>query len=156
VVNISTEQATTVRAFSIPSRPCASTLTCKITFTGLYHSRTVCQYTARFDQAAPVGNSTISFSHDAWQHQIQSRLDACGQITSHEITIPKDLIGCKLGVKVLKSVRSVRGLAQIKIANPLEGSDRKVSITGSAATISLAQYLIDARLSLEMGGMGHS
>lgn len=23
------------------------------------------------DQAAPVGNATVSFSHDAWQHRIQ-------------------------------------------------------------------------------------
>lgn len=36
--------------------------------------------------------------------------------------------------------------AQIKIANPMEGSsDRQVTITGSAASISLAEYLINAR-----------
>lgn len=36
--------------------------------------------------------------------------------------------------------------AQIKIANPVEGSaDRQVTITGSAASISLAEYLINAR-----------
>ncbi|CAK7312351.1 Poly(rC)-binding protein 2 [Vulpes lagopus] len=47
--------------------------------------------------------------------------------------------------------------AQIKIANPVEGStDRQVTITGSAANISLAQYLINVRLSLETGDMGSS
>lgn len=40
-------------------------------WSGLYHSRTVCHSTARFDQAAPVGNATVSFSHDPWQHRIQ-------------------------------------------------------------------------------------
>jgi hypothetical protein len=36
--------------------------------------------------------------------------------------------------------------AQIKIANPVDGSaDRPVTITGSAASISLAEYLINAR-----------
>ncbi|NXK77716.1 PCBP2 protein, partial [Amazona guildingii] len=39
-------------------------------------------------------------------------------------------------------IRQMSG-AQIKIANPVEGStDRQVTITGSAASISLAQYLI--------------
>uniref|UniRef100_A0A8C2MM76 K Homology domain-containing protein n=1 Tax=Cricetulus griseus TaxID=10029 RepID=A0A8C2MM76_CRIGR len=47
--------------------------------------------------------------------------------------------------------------AQIKTANPVEGStDRQVTITGSAASISLAQYLINVRLSSETGGMGSS
>uniref|UniRef100_A0A2K5INS5 K Homology domain-containing protein n=1 Tax=Colobus angolensis palliatus TaxID=336983 RepID=A0A2K5INS5_COLAP len=48
-------------------------------------------------------------------------------------------------------IRQMSG-AQIKIANPVEGSSgRQVTITGSAASISLAQYLINARLSSEKG-----
>ncbi len=36
--------------------------------------------------------------------------------------------------------------AQIKIANAMEGSsDRQITITGTPANISLAQYLINAR-----------
>lgn len=36
--------------------------------------------------------------------------------------------------------------AQIKIANPVDGStDRQVTITGSPASIGLAEYLIKAR-----------
>ncbi|XP_049674639.1 poly(rC)-binding protein 2 isoform X9 [Accipiter gentilis] len=38
---------------------------------GLYHSRTVCHSTARSDQAAPVGNATVTLSNVSWQHWIQ-------------------------------------------------------------------------------------
>ncbi|XP_047589063.1 poly(rC)-binding protein 2-like isoform X1 [Lutra lutra] len=85
-------------------------------------------------------------------------LDASAQTTSHELTIPNDLIGCIIGRQGAKinEIRQMSG-AQIKIANPVEGStDRQVTITGSAASISLAQYLINVRLSSEMGGMGSS
>ncbi|XP_011842799.1 PREDICTED: poly(rC)-binding protein 2-like isoform X1 [Mandrillus leucophaeus] len=85
-------------------------------------------------------------------------LDASAQTTSHELTIPNDLIGCIIGRQGAKinEIRQTSG-AQIKIANPVEGStDRKVTITGSAASISLAQYLINVRLSSETGGMGSS
>uniref|UniRef100_A0A2K6C5S2 K Homology domain-containing protein n=1 Tax=Macaca nemestrina TaxID=9545 RepID=A0A2K6C5S2_MACNE len=85
-------------------------------------------------------------------------LDASAQTTSHELTIPNDLIGCIIGRQGAKinEIRQTSG-AQIKIANPVEGStDSKVTITGSAASISLAQYLINVRLSLETGGMGSS
>ncbi|KAM7339062.1 hypothetical protein ACRRTK_002546 [Alexandromys fortis] len=85
-------------------------------------------------------------------------LDASAQITSHELTIPNDLIGCIIGRQGTKinEIRQMSG-AQIKIANPVEGStDRQVTITGSAASISLAQYLISVRLSSETGGMGSS
>uniref|UniRef100_A0A667HCQ6 K Homology domain-containing protein n=1 Tax=Lynx canadensis TaxID=61383 RepID=A0A667HCQ6_LYNCA len=87
-----------------------------------------------------------------------SGLDASAQTTSHELTIPNDLIGCIIGRQGAKinEIRQMSG-AQIKIANPVEGStDSQVTITGSAASISLAQYLINVRLSLETGGMGSS
>ncbi|GAB1299920.1 Poly(rC)-binding protein 2 [Apodemus speciosus] len=87
-----------------------------------------------------------------------SGLDASAQTTSHELTIPNDLIGCIIGRQGAKinEIRQMSG-AQIKIANPVEGStDRQVTITGSAASISLAQYLINVRLSSETGGMGSS
>ncbi|KAG3267930.1 hypothetical protein H1C71_035493 [Ictidomys tridecemlineatus] len=72
-------------------------------------------------------------------------LDASAQTTSHELTIPNDLIGCIIQRQ------------DIKIANPVEGStDRQITITGSAASISLAQYLINIKLSLETGGVGSS
>ncbi|NWU48486.1 PCBP2 protein, partial [Dromas ardeola] len=74
-------------------------------------------------------------------------LDASSQTTSHELTIPNDLIGCIIGRQGAKinEIRQMSG-AQIKIANPVEGStDRQVTITGSAASISLAQYLINVR-----------
>ncbi|KAM9739407.1 poly(rC)-binding protein 2-like [Dama dama] len=85
-------------------------------------------------------------------------LDASAQTTSHELTIPNNLIGCIIGRQGAKinEIRQMSG-AQIKIANPVEGStDRQVTITGSAASISLAQYLINVRLSSETGGMGSS
>uniref|UniRef100_A0A8C5P2N5 Poly(rC)-binding protein 2 pseudogene n=1 Tax=Jaculus jaculus TaxID=51337 RepID=A0A8C5P2N5_JACJA len=85
-------------------------------------------------------------------------LDASAQTTSHELTIPNDLTGCIIGRQGAKinEIRQMSG-AQIKIANPVEGStDRQVTITGSAASISLAQYLINVRLSSETGGLGSS
>uniref|UniRef100_A0A673NG36 Poly(rC)-binding protein 2 n=1 Tax=Sinocyclocheilus rhinocerous TaxID=307959 RepID=A0A673NG36_9TELE len=65
------------------------------------------------------------------------------------------LIGCIIGRQGAKinEIRQMSG-AQIKIANPVEGStDRQVTITGSPASISLAEYLINARLSSEATGM---
>ncbi|KAK2110743.1 Poly(rC)-binding protein 1 [Saguinus oedipus] len=79
-------------------------------------------------------------------------LDASTQ-TTHELTIPNNLIGCIIGRQgaYINEIRQMPG-AQIKIANPVEGSSgRQVTITGSAASISLAQYLINARLSSEKG-----
>ncbi|XP_071592950.1 poly(rC)-binding protein 3-like isoform X7 [Heliangelus exortis] len=58
-----------------------------------------------------------------------------------------DLIGCIIGRQGSKinEIRQMSG-AQIKIANATEGSaERQVTITGSPANISLAQYLINAR-----------
>ncbi|XP_041743321.1 poly(rC)-binding protein 2 isoform X2 [Coregonus clupeaformis] len=82
-------------------------------------------------------------------------MDASAQTSSHEMTIPNDLIGCIIGRQGSKinEIRQMSG-AQIKIANPVEGSaDRQVTITGSAASISLAEYLINARLSSEATGL---
>uniref|UniRef100_A0A673WHD6 Poly(rC) binding protein 2 n=1 Tax=Salmo trutta TaxID=8032 RepID=A0A673WHD6_SALTR len=76
----------------------------------------------------------------------QGGMDASAQTSSHEMTIPNDLIGCIIGRQGSKinEIRQMSG-AQIKIANPVEGSaDRQVTITGSAASISLAEYLINA------------
>uniref|UniRef100_A0A8B9L6Y0 Poly(rC) binding protein 2 n=1 Tax=Astyanax mexicanus TaxID=7994 RepID=A0A8B9L6Y0_ASTMX len=84
-----------------------------------------------------------------------SGMDASAQTGSHELTIPNDLIGCIIGRQGAKinEIRQMSG-AQIKIANPVEGSnDRQVTITGSPASISLAEYLINARLSSEATGM---
>ncbi|KAL4655721.1 poly(rC)-binding protein 2-like isoform X4 [Arapaima gigas] len=77
-----------------------------------------------------------------------SGIDASAQTGSHEMTIPNDLIGCIIGRQGAKinEIRQMSG-AQIKIANPVEGStDRQVTITGSAASISLAEYLINASI----------
>lgn len=85
----------------------------------------------------------------------QAGMDASAQTGSHELTIPNDLIGCIIGRQGAKinDIRQMSG-AQIKIANPVEGStDRQVTITGSHASISLAEYLINARLSSEATGL---
>ncbi|EHH15010.1 hypothetical protein EGK_01040, partial [Macaca mulatta] len=77
--------------------------------------------------------------------------------TTHKFTIPNNLIGCVIGPQGanINEIRQMSG-AWIKTTNPVEGSsDRQGTITGSAASISLGQYLIDARLSSEKG-MGHS
>uniref|UniRef100_UPI00398F2628 poly(rC)-binding protein 3 isoform X2 n=2 Tax=Pristiophorus japonicus TaxID=55135 RepID=UPI00398F2628 len=86
----------------------------------------------------PLGQTTPGFP---------AGLDASGQTNSHELTIPNDLIGCIIGRQGSKinEIRQMSG-AQIKIANATEGStERQVTITGSPANISLAQYLINAR-----------
>ncbi|KAG7221602.1 hypothetical protein INR49_017133, partial [Caranx melampygus] len=83
----------------------------------------------------------------------QAGMDASAQTGSHELTIPNDLIGCIIGRQGAKinEIRQMSG-AQIKIANPVEGStDRQVTITGSHASISLAEYLINARVQLSFG-----
>ncbi|KAL7398237.1 hypothetical protein ABVT39_006549 [Epinephelus coioides] len=85
----------------------------------------------------------------------QAGMDASAQTASHELTIPNDLIGCIIGRQGAKinEIRQMSG-AQIKIANPVEGStDRTVTITGTHASISLAEYLINARLSSEATGL---
>ncbi|XP_063778814.1 poly(rC)-binding protein 3-like isoform X5 [Pseudophryne corroboree] len=84
----------------------------------------------------PLGQTTPGFPG----------LDATSPTSSHEITIPNDLIGCIIGRQGSKinEIRQMSG-AQIKIANASEGNgERQVTITGSPANISLAQYLINA------------
>ncbi|XP_051931615.1 poly(rC)-binding protein 2 isoform X4 [Hippocampus zosterae] len=73
-------------------------------------------------------------------------IDASAQTSSNEMKIPNELIGCIIGRQGAKinEIRQMSG-AQIKIANPVDGStDRQVTITGSPASISLAEYLINA------------
>ncbi|NXN73920.1 PCBP3 protein, partial [Himantopus himantopus] len=74
-------------------------------------------------------------------------LDASPPASTHELTIPNDLIGCIIGRQGTKinEIRQMSG-AQIKIASATEGSsERQITITGTPANISLAQYLINAR-----------
>ncbi|XP_069509403.1 poly(rC)-binding protein 2 isoform X7 [Ambystoma mexicanum] len=102
--------------------------------------------------------SHFPMSHGGGNTGFSGAIDASAPNTSHELTIPNDLIGCIIGRQGSKinEIRQMSG-AQIKIANPVEGStERQVTITGSAASISLAQYLINVRLSSETGGMGSS
>uniref|UniRef100_A0A8C1E9M2 Zgc:110045 n=1 Tax=Cyprinus carpio carpio TaxID=630221 RepID=A0A8C1E9M2_CYPCA len=76
-------------------------------------------------------------------------LEASIATSSHELSIPNDLIGCIIGRQGSKinEIRQMSG-AQIKIAGATDGSAvRHVTITGSPANISMAQYLISARLS---------
>uniref|UniRef100_A0A8C6TJI8 Poly(rC) binding protein 3 n=1 Tax=Neogobius melanostomus TaxID=47308 RepID=A0A8C6TJI8_9GOBI len=83
---------------------------------------------------------------------VPAGLDASNQASTHELTIPNDLIGCIIGRQGTKinEIRQMSG-AQIKIANAMEGSsERQITITGTPANISLAQYLINAR---SCGGM---
>ncbi|XP_060923117.1 poly(rC)-binding protein 3-like isoform X2 [Limanda limanda] len=85
----------------------------------------------------PLGQTTPAFPG----------MDASNQASTHELTIPNDLIGCIIGRQGTKinEIRQMSG-AQIKIANAMEGSsERQITITGSPANISLAQYLINAR-----------
>ncbi|XP_028324175.1 poly(rC)-binding protein 3 [Gouania willdenowi] len=77
-------------------------------------------------------------------------LDASAPTSSHEMAIPNDFIGCIIGRQGSKinEIRQVSG-AHIKIASATDGSAmRQVTITGSPASIGVAQYLINA--SLEM------
>uniref|UniRef100_M3XRR1 K Homology domain-containing protein n=1 Tax=Mustela putorius furo TaxID=9669 RepID=M3XRR1_MUSPF len=90
------------------------------------------------------------------QPGVPSCLDASPPASTHELTIPNDLIGCIIGRQGTKinEIRQMSG-AQIKIANATEGSsERQITITGTPANISLAQYLINARLTSEVTGMG--
>ncbi|KAM6348135.1 poly(rC)-binding protein 3 isoform X5 [Numenius arquata] len=94
----------------------------------------------------PLGQTTPAFPG----------LDASPPASTHELTIPNDLIGCIIGRQGTKinEIRQMSG-AQIKIASATEGSsERQITITGTPANISLAQYLINARLTSEVTGMG--
>uniref|UniRef100_A0A3P9CLJ0 Poly(rC) binding protein 3 n=1 Tax=Maylandia zebra TaxID=106582 RepID=A0A3P9CLJ0_9CICH len=73
------------------------------------------------------------------------------------ILFSSQLIGCIIGRQGTKinEIRQMSG-AQIKIANAMEGSsERQITITGTPANISLAQYLINARSEISdlRGGM---
>ncbi|CAM9383126.1 unnamed protein product [Lampetra planeri] len=90
-------------------------------------------------------------------YQTTPGVDASAQMSTHEISIPNNLIGCIIGKQGTKinEIRQMSG-AQIKIASAIDGAtDRQVIITGSPANISLAQYLINARLTTEVSGMGN-
>ncbi|XP_061411739.1 poly(rC)-binding protein 3-like isoform X5 [Lethenteron reissneri] len=90
-------------------------------------------------------------------YQATPGVDASAQMSTHEISIPNNLIGCIIGKQGTKinEIRQMSG-AQIKIASAIDGAtDRQVIITGSPANISLAQYLINARLTSEVSGMGN-
>ncbi|CAL9687388.1 unnamed protein product [Knipowitschia caucasica] len=70
--------------------------------------------------------------------------------TSQELAVPNDFVGCIIGRQGSKinEIRQASG-AHIKIGSVVDGSaTRQVTITGSPASISVAQYLISA--SLEM------
>ncbi|PWA32156.1 hypothetical protein CCH79_00013394 [Gambusia affinis] len=96
----------------------------------------------------PLGQTTPAFP--------AAGLDASNQASTHELTIPNDLIGCIIGRQGTKinEIRQMSG-AQIKIANAMEGSsERQITITGTPANISLAQYLINARSESSFGAGG--
>ncbi|XP_064419254.1 poly(rC)-binding protein 3 isoform X4 [Latimeria chalumnae] len=100
----------------------------------------------------PLGQTTPAFPGTG----LSGGVDANPPASTHELTIPNDLIGCIIGRQGTKinEIRQMSG-AQIKIANATEGSsERQITITGTPANISLAQYLINARLTSEVTGMG--
>uniref|UniRef100_H3C5P8 Poly(rC) binding protein 3 n=1 Tax=Tetraodon nigroviridis TaxID=99883 RepID=H3C5P8_TETNG len=106
----------------------------------------------------PLGQTTPAFPELKCSVAFVSDpgLDATPPASTHELTIPNDLIGCIIGRQGTKinEIRQMSG-AQIKIANAMEGSsERQITITGTPANISLAQYLINARLTSEVTGMG--
>ncbi|XP_040842698.1 poly(rC)-binding protein 3 isoform X8 [Ochotona curzoniae] len=107
--------------------------------------------------AFPAEKLPLHSSEEAQNLMGQSPgLDASPPASTHELTIPNDLIGCIIGRQGTKinEIRQMSG-AQIKIANATEGSsERQITITGTPANISLAQYLINARLTSEVTGMG--
>uniref|UniRef100_A0A8C9XAJ8 Poly(rC) binding protein 3 n=1 Tax=Sander lucioperca TaxID=283035 RepID=A0A8C9XAJ8_SANLU len=81
----------------------------------------------------PLGQTTPTFHF----------LASCSKTS----TFSPQLIGCIIGRQGTKinEIRQMSG-AQIKIANAMEGSsERQITITGTPANISLAQYLINAR-----------
>merc|ERR1719468_220142 len=76
-------------------------------------------------------------------------------VQTHEMNIPNDLIGCIIGCggQKISEIRLVSG-ANIKIADLEEGNpDRHVSMTGTPDQIQLAQFLINARIASELGGV---
>ncbi|KAK0173385.1 hypothetical protein PV328_006595 [Microctonus aethiopoides] len=77
---------------------------------------------------------------------------------THEMTVPNELIGCiigKGGTKIAE-IRQISG-AMIRISNCEEreggATDRTITITGNPDAVTLAQYLINMRISMETAGM---
>ncbi|XP_078716822.1 poly(rC)-binding protein 3-like isoform X1 [Lampetra fluviatilis] len=143
---------------TIPYRPKTSTTNNPVIFAGGQ------AYTVQGQYAIPNPDLTklhqLAMQHTPYTPMTQQTptgfsataegVDSNSQISTHEISIPNDLIGCIIGKQGSKinEIRQMSG-AQIKIANAIEGStDRQVIITGSSANISLAQYLINASLEL--------
>lgn len=104
--------------------------------------------------AIPAGTGALPQPSAAFGRANPAGANAAAQ--THEMTIPNDLIGCIIGRGGAKinEIRQLSG-ATIKIANAEEGSsDRKVTIMGTPETINAAQYLINARITTEVCGMG--
>uniref|UniRef100_A0A667XMG5 Poly(rC) binding protein 3 n=1 Tax=Myripristis murdjan TaxID=586833 RepID=A0A667XMG5_9TELE len=98
--------------------------------------------------ANPMRQSSLrspSFSLSLSTSKFLSGLDASNQASTHELTIPNDVSTFVIMWNQINEIRQMSG-AQIKIANAMEGSsERQITITGTPANISLAQYLINAR-----------
>lgn len=90
-----------------------------------------------------------------------------GGSTQTDLTVPNELIGCVIGRGGCKiqEIRTLSG-AVIKIssaphpdqsggdASVASAKERSITITGSAESVSLAAYLIQARLSQELASSG--
>jgi len=78
--------------------------------------------------------------------------------TTQEMAVPNELIGCiigKGGTKIAE-IRQISG-AMIRISNCEDresSTERTITITGSAESVALAQYLINTRLAMETAAMG--
>ncbi|XP_058040831.1 poly(rC)-binding protein 3 isoform X1 [Ahaetulla prasina] len=167
-------QAYTIQGqYAIPHPDPHHTLGNEFSLQSITNPRSFLQQLTKLHQLAmqqtpftPLGQTTPAFpgeklplhsSEEAQNLMGQSSgLDANPPASTHELTIPNDLIGCIIGRQGTKinEIRQMSG-AQIKIANATEGSsERQITITGTPANISLAQYLINARLTSEVTGMG--
>ncbi|KAF5914320.1 hypothetical protein HPG69_006779 [Diceros bicornis minor] len=102
-----------------------------------------------------VRRATLAFFNSAVHNKpslVRDLLDDILPLLYQETKIRRDLIR-----EAPQSMRSVGVWGANQIANALEGStDEWVTVTGSAAGISLAQYLINVRQSWETGGLGSS
>ena len=96
----------------------------------------------------PADATRVAVGHgDPTEEEEEGGLTRSARLALTKPLFSPQLIGCIIGRQGAKinEIRQMSG-AQIKIANPVEGStDRQVTITGSAASISLAQYLINVR-----------
>uniref|UniRef100_A0A2I3RND3 Poly(rC) binding protein 3 n=1 Tax=Pan troglodytes TaxID=9598 RepID=A0A2I3RND3_PANTR len=164
----STERAVTISGTPRAIIQCVKLDLCGYTIPGQYSHQLTKLHQLAMQQTPfpPLGQTNPAFpgeklplhsSEEAQNLMGQSSgLDASPPASTHELTIPNDLIGCIIGRQGTKinEIRQMSG-AQIKIANATEGSsERQITITGTPANISLAQYLINARLTSEVTGMG--